>query len=158
MIDYDALKDLFGDNLPEPHIFFATKGVKDMGIGYARLRNELGMSSANTNHKIWKLFVAKYEKETEVTVIPVTGVTIAPKTATVAPGATVQLNSTVAPTNATNKTITYSTANAAVATVSSTGLVTVKPDATPAATVAITVKTADGNKTDISVITVGGDA
>lgn len=76
--------------------------------------------------------------------IPVTGVTISPKTFSLSVGDTKQLSATVAPSNATNKSVTYSTSDATIATVSSSGLVT----ALKAGSVTITVKTADGGKTD----------
>lgn len=153
MIDYSALKTLFGTDLPDASTFFATKGVRNQGITYARLRREFGKSSSYGNRRVWKLFVEKYKEETST--VAVTGVTVAPKTATVKPGETVQLNSTVAPSTATNKDVTYTSSKPETATVSSVGLVTVLSGATPEDTVTITVTTADGNKTDTSVITVG---
>jgi uncharacterized protein YjdB len=84
------------------------------------------------------------------TTVAVTGVTLAPTTATVAIGATTTLTATVAPTNATNKTVSYASSNTAIATVSSTGLIT----AVAAGTATITVTTADGSKTATCAITV----
>lgn len=156
MIDYNALKELFGSSLPESHIFFATHGVRSMGISYARLRRELGLSSAHTNRKIWKLFEAKYNKET--TDIPVETFTANPNSATVLPGATYQINTVITPSNATDKTITYMSANTEIATVSASGLVTVLAGATPGATVVITPTTTSGNKTAPVTITVGSPA
>lgn len=82
--------------------------------------------------------------------IPVTGVTIAPKTASVDVDATTKLNSTVAPSTATNKSVSYKSSDDAIATVSSNGTVTgvAEGDAT------ITVTTQDGNKTDTATVTV----
>lgn len=82
--------------------------------------------------------------------VAVTGVTIAPKTASLEVGQTQQLTPTVAPANATNKNVTYSSSKDSVATVNASGLVTAKS----AGQATITVTTADGNKTDTSVITV----
>ena len=93
-------------------------------------------------------------QETAETTVPVTGVIVAPTTATLAPGATQQLTPTVAPANATNKSVTYSSSNEAVATVSVVGLITVKADATDGQTANITVTTADGAKTAVCVVTV----
>ncbi len=57
--------------------------------------------------------------------IKVASITLAPSTVTLTVAApTQQLTPTVLPANATNKGVTYTTSNAAVATVSSTGLVT----------------------------------
>jgi len=84
------------------------------------------------------------------TSIAVTGVTVSPATATLSVGATQQLTPTVAPANATNKTVSYSSNNAGVATVNSSGLVT----AIASGTATITVTTQDGAKTATAVITV----
>ncbi|MGM9923341.1 MAG: Ig domain-containing protein [Bacillus sp. (in: firmicutes)] len=83
-------------------------------------------------------------------VVAVTGVTLDKTTATVEAGKTVQLTATVAPANATNKAVTYSTSDAAKATVTNAGLVT----GVAAGEATITVKTTDGNKTATCVVTV----
>ncbi|WP_336709787.1 MULTISPECIES: phage tail tube protein [unclassified Cedecea] len=82
--------------------------------------------------------------------VPVTGVTVSPKTASIAVGATRQLASTIAPADATNKAVTWSSSDATKATVSNTGLVT----GVAAGNVTITATTADGAKTDTAAITV----
>jgi hypothetical protein len=58
------------------------------------------------------------------TPVSVTGVTLSPSTFSISAGATSQLTATVAPSNATNKTISWNSSNISVANVSSTGLVT----------------------------------
>lgn len=90
------------------------------------------------------------EFTTQAPTVAVTGVTIAPKTASINVGATQQLTPTVAPSNSTNKAVTYTTSDATKATVSASGLVT----GVAVGSATITVTTADGNKTDTSVITV----
>jgi uncharacterized protein YjdB len=85
-----------------------------------------------------------------VPVVAVTGVTVSPTTATVGLGSTQQLNAAIAPANATNQNLTWTSSNTAVATVNAYGLVT----AVAAGTTTVTVKTVDGNKTATSVITV----
>jgi hypothetical protein len=84
------------------------------------------------------------------TTVAVTSVTLTPATATISVGNTQQLTETIAPSNATNNTVTWSTNNATVATVNASGLVT----AVASGTATITVTTQDGAKTDTSVITV----
>jgi len=81
--------------------------------------------------------------------VPVTGVTVAP--ATVAVGLTVPLVATVAPANATNRAVTWSSLNTSLATVApATGVVTgVAPGA---ATIVAT--TADGGFVGIATVTV----
>lgn len=59
-------------------------------------------------------------------------------------GQTQKLTATVAPTNATNKVVTWSTSNASVATVSTSGLVTAKAAGT--ATITCTAKDGSGKK------------
>jgi len=87
---------------------------------------------------------------TNAPVVAVTGVSVNPTTATVGLGSTQQLNATIAPANATNQNVTWTSSNTAVATVNASGLVT----AVAEGTTTITVKTVDGNKTATSAITV----
>ncbi|MDD5673350.1 MAG: Ig-like domain-containing protein, partial [Chitinivibrionales bacterium] len=82
--------------------------------------------------------------------VAVTGVSVSPTSAAVNVGATQQLTATVLPSNATNKTVSWSSSNAAVATVNANGLVIgIAPG-----TATITVTTQDGSKTAASAITV----
>ncbi|MBS7230281.1 Ig-like domain-containing protein [Flavobacterium psychroterrae] len=87
---------------------------------------------------------------TNAPVVAVTGISVSPATATVGLGSTQQLNATLAPANATNQSVTWTSSNTAVATVNASGLVS----AVSAGTTTITVKTVDGNKTATSAITV----
>ena len=82
--------------------------------------------------------------------VSVTGVTLNPATVSVAIGATTQLTAEVAPANATNKNVTYLSSNEAVATVSSSGLVTGVAEGSAD----ITVTTVDGSFTDVTTVTV----
>jgi kumamolisin len=85
-------------------------------------------------------------------VVNVTSVTVSPTSASLSLRGTrtVQLTSTVLPTNATNKTVTWSSSNTRTATVSASGLVT----GIRTGTCQITVRTADQNKTAVCNITV----
>ena len=85
-----------------------------------------------------------------VAAIPVTSVSVSPTTSTIVIGGTRQLTATVLPANATNKSVTWSSSNAAVATVNSSGLVT----GIAAGSATITVTTQDGNFTASCEITV----
>lgn len=85
-----------------------------------------------------------------VTNVPVTGVTVSPTSASISAGLTRQLTATVAPSNATNQNVSWSSSNTTVATVNSSGLVT----AVAAGTATITVTTQDGNKTAACAVTV----
>ena len=106
-------------------------------------------SGAQTTLTAYQYLVLKVQSGT---VIPVTGVTLSPTSASIAVNGTQQLTATVAPTNATNKNTTFTSSNNSIATVNSTGLVT----AVAAGTATITVTTQDGSKTATSAITVTG--
>lgn len=81
--------------------------------------------------------------------IAVTGVSLNKTTASVEIGKTETLTATVAPENATNKSVSWSSGDTKVATVSA-GKVT----AVAAGESVITVKTADGSKTATCTVTV----
>ena len=82
--------------------------------------------------------------------VPVTGVTLDKAELTLEKGSTGTLKATVAPQNATNNTVTWSSNNPEVATVDSTGkVVAQKPG-----NATITVTTVDGNKTATCEVTV----
>jgi uncharacterized protein YjdB len=85
--------------------------------------------------------------------VAVTGVSVSPTSASLSVGATQQLTATVSPANATNKNVSWASSNAAVATVSASGLVT----GIAAGTATITATTQDGAKTATSAITVSGN-
>ncbi len=86
----------------------------------------------------------------EITVLPneaseisATGVTLNRTTASLGVGSTLKLNAIIAPSNATNTNVTWTSSNAAVATVSADGTVS----AIKKGNVIITVKTEDGGYT-----------
>ena len=83
-------------------------------------------------------------------VIPVTPITLNQTTASLKKGETLTLTATVAPSDAANKSVTWSSGNTSVATVSTSGVVT----AVGEGTAVITVKTADGGKTATCTVTV----
>ncbi|MFT8314004.1 MAG: Ig-like domain-containing protein, partial [Clostridium sp.] len=88
-----------------------------------------------------------------ITVTPpvkVTGIGLYTNSTSLTVGDTSYLNSIIYPTNATNKSVTYTTSNAKVATVDAQGNVT----AISAGTATITVTTVDGNKTATCTVTV----
>ncbi|MCR5206299.1 MAG: Ig-like domain-containing protein [Lachnospiraceae bacterium] len=93
----------------------------------------------------------EYTDTCNVTVnTPVSGVTLSPKTVSVYEGATTTLTATVAPSNASNKAVTYSSDKTNIATVTNGGVVT----GVKAGTATITVTTTDGSKTDTCTVTV----
>ncbi|CAI2441596.1 Bacterial Ig-like domain (group 2) [Serratia liquefaciens] len=82
--------------------------------------------------------------------IPVTGVTVAPATASIAVGGTQQLTTTFAPVDASDKTGTWSSSATGKATVNQSGLVT----GVSAGAAIITFTSNDGAKTSSSAITI----
>lgn len=82
--------------------------------------------------------------------VSVTGVSLDNTTLNVEAGKTFQLKTTVAPTNASDKAVTYSSSDESVATVDGSGKGTTKK----AGSVDITVTTHDGNKTAKCTVTV----
>lgn len=83
-------------------------------------------------------------------VIPVTGVTVTPTSINPTEGETATITATVAPSDATNKTVTFSSSDNAIVTVDNTG----KWVAVKAGTATITAKTTDGSKTATTSVTV----
>lgn len=99
-------------------------------------------------------YVYVYGAEIEVTysaeTVHPTSVSVSPTTASIEVDSTVQLTETVLPANATDKSVTWSSSNTSIATVSSSGLVT----GVSAGNATITVTTVDGSKTATCSITV----
>ena len=81
---------------------------------------------------------------------PVTGVALEQSSAKLEVGKTLSLKAYVNPTNATNQNVRWKSSNNAIATVSSTGVITAKK----AGKVDITVTTVDGNKTATCIVEV----
>ena len=84
------------------------------------------------------------------TSVSVTGVSVSPTAVSIGVGGTQQLTPTITPSNATDKTVTYSSSATAIATVSSTGLIT----AVTAGSATITVTTHDGGFKATCAVTV----
>jgi len=83
------------------------------------------------------------------TTVAVTGVSLSKTTLSLTEGDKETLTATVSPSNATNKTVNWTTSNASVATVSNGTVSAVK-----AGTATITVTTQDGGKTATCAVTV----
>lgn len=82
--------------------------------------------------------------------VSVVSVTVAQDTQEVEVEGTTQINATVEPSNATDKTVSYKSSDDTVATVDDSGVVT----GVKAGSAEITVTTNDGEKTAVSTITV----
>ena len=115
---------------------------------------------ANTDYPVgtYTVAFADGDKESDKVGVPafktkpinVTGVSLNKTSTSLEVGATETLTATVAPSTATDKTVTYSSSDATVATVTNAGLVT----AVKAGTADITVTTKDGSKTAKCAVTV----
>lgn len=96
-------------------------------------------------------FTASCTVTVSAATVAVTGVTVSPKTDSLAVGdADITLTATIAPENATNQNVTWSSSSDLIATVSDAGVV----HAVGAGEATITVTTEDGSFTDTSIITI----
>ncbi len=91
-------------------------------------------------------------------VIPVTGVTIYPETATLQPGGSMTLQALVLPANASDKMVSWATSDSSIVTVDSNGLIR---SVGPEGAAEITATTVDGNysataSVDVTVVPVTG--
>ena len=110
---------------------------------------EVGVEGAPGSGGVFELTGHNMVRNT-TTNVAVTGVSLSPISASLAVSATQQLTATVLPTNATNKTVSWTSSNSSVASVNASGLVT----GVAAGTASITVTTQDGNKTATCAVTV----
>lgn len=134
--------------------------VEDAGDGYVYIRNlwgyyldvANGVNANGTNVNTWHFngSDAQKWKFVKYTKTDVTGVSVSPSSKTAEPDETFTLTATVSPSNATDKSVSWSSSNTNVATVDNNGKVTAKS----AGTATITVKTADGGKTASCAVTV----
>lgn len=90
-----------------------------------------------------------YNPLQNTTDVPVTGVSVSPATLSIQVGSSGNLSASVLPSNASNKSLTWSS-NSSNVTVTSSGIVS----GNSAGTAVVTATTADGGFTDSSVITV----
>ena len=127
-----------------------------------RLNKSTGEITGTSTAEGSSTFTAKAEnsygsdsKELSITInepatISVTGVSLDQSTLTLAEDSTAQLTATVEPADATNKDVTWSSNDEAIATVDANG----KVSAVDAGTATITVTTEDGSKTATCAVTV----
>lgn len=121
-----------------------TKDGDEAAIDYEGTANA-SFEQLKNNDFPWKILYP-----TKSQIVSVTGVSVSPKTAAMKPQDTKQVTATVAPANATNKAVTYSSSAEAVATVDDHGTIT----AIAVGTANIIVTTEDGSFTDKVAVTV----
>jgi Polysaccharide lyase/Bacterial Ig-like domain (group 2)/Cellulose binding domain len=90
----------------------------------------------------------------EKTTVSVSGVSLSPSSLTLTPSQSRRLTAVVSPAKAPNRSVSYASSNPSVATVDPSGLVR----AIAPGFASITVRTADGNKTDTTQVTVSAVA
>ena len=86
--------------------------------------------------------------------VPLTGLALSPASRSLAAGETAPLTVTYSPAGATNKTLTWTSSNPAVATVAATGTGTATVTANAAGSAVVTVRSADGGFTQTCTLTV----
>lgn len=133
-----------------------TASVRTMSVG-SWSRSDLndlriyitGTASSSTSSRRIDFYGADVTIEYTTGTVHVTSVTLSPSTASIEVGSTTQLTETVLPADATDKSVSWSSSNTSVATVSS-GTVT----GVSAGSATITVTTTDGGYTDTCAVTV----
>ena len=120
--------------------------LKGYGSGFSI---EVVLSSSSSQYPYVYVYGAEIEVTYSVETVHATGVTLDKATASIEAGETTTLTETVAPSNATDKTVSWSTSNSSVATVSG-GVVT----GVSAGSARITVTTNDGGYTAYCDVTV----
>ena len=110
---------------------------------------EIPLRSSSSSYPYLYVYGAEINVTYTAQEVHVTGVDVSPATDSIEVGETTTLTATISPSNATNKTITWSTSNSSIATVSD-GIVT----GVAAGSARITATTQDGSYTDYCDITV----
>ncbi len=122
-----------------------------LGTGYSFRTEQASVTQLNNRALVTitcGLAVSNFTIDNSV--IPVSGVTVSPTSATINAGATTSLTATVSPADASNKAVNWSSSNTAVAAVNSSGLVSGMSEGSAT----ITVTTQDGAKTATCVVNV----
>lgn len=133
LTDITATKNYYVDG-SSPSVGYSSFASNDLGCTLTNPNGQTVSSGTFNVSGYWKAKVyllsnpAIYtEIQIEVAVVQVSGITLNKSTATVNIGETVTLSATVLPSNATDKTVTWSTSSSTLATVSN-GVVTGKAE------------------------------
>lgn len=142
-----------GKDVGAHEVIGATGTATNLGpIVDAAVGDTVGACYLNFNGMASSSACTTTEYGTNCAAIPVTGVTVNPDAATLSENDTQQLTATITPNNATNMQVIWSSANEAIATVDSNGLVT----AVAVGTTNISAITVDGAFSDSASIEVLG--
>ena len=131
--------------IPTGNLTWAT--LKSYGTNFSI---DVPLRSTSSQYPYLYVYGAEIEVTYSAEDVHVTSVSLDKNTLSMEEGDTEQLTETVLPNNATDKSVTWSSNNTSVATVSSTGLVT----AVSAGSATITVTTTDGGYTASCAVTV----
>ncbi|KAA1243302.1 carbohydrate-binding protein [Aquimarina sp. RZ0] len=142
---------------PVRNIFFGVLEIP-IPIQYLRANNVIESTLQNVNTytnvsiQVWDMSVdpGRTNGATPPATVDVTGVDISPSTITLNQRQTMTLAAVVSPANATNKNVTWSSGNTAIASVDNTGVIT----AQSVGSAVITVTTEDGSFTATINVTV----
>lgn len=139
------------ENATNKNITAASDNEKVATFGIDGKITAIGAGTANvTATTVDGGFAASCAVTVSEATVAVTGVTIEPTTASIEVGKTTKLTATVAPDNATDKSVAYKSSDDTKATVASDGTVT----AVAVGTADITATTTDGAKTAVCTVTV----
>lgn len=150
MSNYDVATGVFGCAVTTNgksvafNVLKLTLKAKDTNVGEnsISLTNVTISNVAGDANLNYATTVAPVTVTTSVPVVAVTSITLSPKTLNLEVGQTGTLTATVKPGNATNKTVTWTTSDAKVATVDNNGVVTAVGKGTATITAAADGKTA----------------
>lgn len=151
--DISAIKNYYVDG-SSSSISYSSFASNDLGCTLTNPNNVTVSSGTFNVAGYWKAKVYLLSNPSvyneiliEVAVVPVTGITLNTSTATVNIGETITLTPTISPSNATDKTVTWSTSSSTYATVSN-GVVTGKAEGQ------VTITAKAGNYSASCVVTV----
>ncbi|KAA1245648.1 DUF5060 domain-containing protein [Aquimarina sp. RZ0] len=144
-----------GLNLPSGNNKYDVQWYNPRSGGNLTSKSTLGNNLVAPDNNDWVALITKKGNGGGNNTVAVTGVNVSDTNVTLSIGQTKDLDATVSPNNATNKSVTWSSSNGNVVTVNNSGVVR----AVSAGIATITVTTVDGSKTATSAITVtgGGD-
>ena len=132
--------------IPTGNLTWST--IKGYGLNFG-IRFNARRNSRNSASNIY-IYGAEINVTYTAETVHVTGVSLNKSSTSIEEGGTETLTETVSPNNATDKSVSWSSSNTAVATVDANGVVT----AVSAGTATITVTTTDGGFTDTCAVTV----
>lgn len=140
-------------SLAEPTTYTFTLPVDALGVTVKEEADLAAAEEALKDSKIGISYEVNLEEKQEAPVVEVTSVSLDKEALTLAPGASETLVATIAPEDASDKSLTWSSSDDKVATVDNNGKVTAAENAADDATATITVASKNG-KSASCVVTI----